>query len=113
MAGHCQTRLPAAPPDPKKHISELPIPTDAEQQQILVGWNDTAVKYPEELCLHELIEHQAERTPNATALIFERAELTYRELTARPNRPAHYLRSSGVGPDKPGGVCMDLPVELS
>jgi len=112
MVGHWQTLLRAATSDPEKHISELPILTDAEQQQILVGWNDTAVKYPEELSLHELIEHQAERTPNATALIFEREELSYRELNARANRLAHYLRRFGVGPDKLVGICMDRSVEM-
>ena len=112
MVGHWQTLLRAATSDPAKHISELHILTDAEQQQILVGWNDTAVKYPEELCLHELIEHQAERTPNATALIFEREELSYRELNARANRLAHYLRRFGVGSDKLVGVCMDRSVEM-
>ena len=37
------------------------------------------------LCLHQLIEEQVRRTPDQTALVFERETLTYRELNRRAN----------------------------
>ena len=39
--------------------------TEAERQQLLVDWNRTEVAYPRDRCLHEFIEEQVERTPEA------------------------------------------------
>jgi non-ribosomal peptide synthetase component F len=50
-------------------------------------------------CVHDLIEAQAARTPEAIALVSEGERLTYAELNARANRLAHHLRSAGVRPD--------------
>ena len=61
------------------------------------------------LCLHELFEAQAARTPNAPALVFEGARLTYRELDRRASRVAAQLARLGVGPD----VTVGLRVERS
>jgi len=63
----------------------LPLLTDLERHQILVEWNNTTVSsYPQNQCVHQLIEAQAKQTP-AIALIFEDQQLTYRELnTSQP-----------------------------
>jgi amino acid adenylation domain-containing protein/non-ribosomal peptide synthase protein (TIGR01720 family) len=63
-------------------------------------------------CLHELFEQQAARTPDATALISATERLTYRELNARANRLAHFLRDRGVGADTPVGVCTERSAEM-
>ena len=57
-------------------------------------------------------EEQAERTPNAVAVVFEDQELTYHELTTRANQLAHYLQTLGVGPDVPVGLCVERSLEL-
>jgi len=62
--------------------------------------------------LHELIEDQVERTPEAPALIFEGRRLSYSEVNARANRLARYLRQVGVGPDVLVGVCAERSVEM-
>lgn len=54
---------------------------------------------PKPARIQELLEAQAERTPAATAVIFEDQRLSYAELNARANQVAHRLRRSGVGPD--------------
>src|SRR4051812_1873566 len=64
------------------------------------------------LCLHQLIERQALRTPDAPALVFEQQRLTYRELIDRARRLAHHLRSQGAGPDKVIGVFMERSLDL-
>jgi len=51
---------------------------------------------PEELCIHELFAAQAERTPDAVALVFGEAEMTYQEVDRRANQLAHYLLNQGV-----------------
>jgi hypothetical protein len=84
--------------EPVRPVAELPLLTAAERHQVLVTWNDTAVPYPHDRCVHELFEEQVDRTPDAVALVFEEQRLTYRELDERSNQLAHHLRSLGVGP---------------
>ncbi|GAA2526050.1 non-ribosomal peptide synthetase [Winogradskya humida] len=49
--------------------------------------------------IHELIEAQARRTPDAIALEFDGTQLTYREMDLRANRLANALRRRGAGPE--------------
>ncbi len=87
--------------------------SEEEQQRVLVEWNETRADYPTDVCLHELIEAQVERTPEAFALISQQGERTsYRELNERANQLAHYLKSLGVGPEILVGVMLDRSVEM-
>ncbi|GCE02774.1 non-ribosomal peptide synthetase [Dictyobacter aurantiacus] len=112
IVGHWRTILEAVVADPTQHIASLQLLTAAEQQQIIVDWNDTEVRYPEEWCLHQLVEQQAERTPQAIAVHFEEQTLTYQELNQRANQLARHLDSLGIGPDMLVGVCMERSLEL-
>jgi thioester reductase-like protein/amino acid adenylation domain-containing protein len=64
-----------------------------------------------ELCLHELFEEQARRTPENLALEDANISLTYSELGNLADRLAAYLRSLGIGPDEPVGVYMERRAE--
>jgi len=77
-----------------------------------VEWNNTRAGYPADVCLHEMIEAQVERTPDAVAVVFEGGELTYRELNGRANKLALTLRGFGVGPDIPVAVSIDRSLEM-
>jgi amino acid adenylation domain-containing protein len=110
--GHFETLLDAALADPDRPLSTLALLTPAERRQALVEWNDTAIRYPLDVCLHELIEQQVRATPGAVALVGEQGSLTYAELNRRANQLAHWLRAHGVGPDVPVGVCMERSLEL-
>jgi len=63
-------------------------------------------------CIHELFEAQAERTPEAVALIFEDQHLTYRELNERANQLAHHLQKLGVGPETLVGLFLERSLEM-
>jgi amino acid adenylation domain-containing protein len=65
-----------------------------------------------DLCVHELVQLQASATPDSVALVSGNRHVTYRELNARANQLAHRLRSLGIGPDVPVGLCMERSVEL-
>ena len=80
MAGHLTTLLQSIVANPDQRISRLPVLTSPERQQICVQWNETSAAYPSELCLHQLFVRQAERTPEAVALVDGDRQLTYREL---------------------------------
>ncbi len=58
--------------------------------------NKTLPILPEELCIHELFAAQARRTPDAVALVFGEAEMTYQEVDRRANQLAHCLIHQGV-----------------
>jgi amino acid adenylation domain-containing protein len=68
--------------------------------------------YEGPLCLHELIEEQAERTPDRVAVSFEDTSLTYRELLDRAGCLARHLVGMGVGPDVRVGVCAERSLEM-
>ncbi len=71
MLGHFGTLLEAVVANPEERLSELPILSEAERQQLLVEWNDTKIDYPKDLCIQQLFEAQVERTPDAIAVVFE------------------------------------------
>lgn len=99
--------------EPVKSISTLPMLTDAERQQLLVDWNNTAMAFPgKNLCLHQLIEEQVVRTPDQPALAFEQQRLTYGELNRRANQLAHHLGLLGVGPEVIVGLFVERSLEM-
>ena len=113
LCGHYGALLGAIARDPGQSISTMSMLTDAERQQVLVDWNNTAVAYPgKDLCLHQLIEAQTERTPDAVAILVAQEHLTFHELNERANRLAHYLQERGAGPDAPVGIWMDRSLDL-
>jgi amino acid adenylation domain-containing protein len=112
MAGHYQCLLADIVGHPEKKIWELELLTEAEKQQILVEWNDTAADYPQDKCVHQLFEEQVERTPDAIAVVFEDQQLTYRELNERANQLGHYLQKLGVGPEVLVGICVERSLEM-
>jgi amino acid adenylation domain-containing protein len=113
MAGHFQQLLAGIVANPDRPLSELPMLTEAERQQLLVEWNQTQVDYPKNYCIHELFEAQVERTPDAIAVVFEDQQLTYRELNAKANQLAHYLQTLGVGPEVLVGICVERSLEMA
>jgi amino acid adenylation domain-containing protein len=96
----------------RQPVSQLPLLTAAERHQLLVEWNTTAADFGQEKCIHTLFEEQVERTPDAVAVIFEEAQLTYAELNARANQLAHTLQGLGVGPDVLVGLCVERSLEM-
>jgi amino acid adenylation domain-containing protein len=97
---------------PAQPLGSLEVLPAAERRQVVEEWNATGADYPSESCVHELFEAQAERTPNAVALVCGEAELAYSELNRRANRLAHHLRGMGVGPDARVGLCLERGVEM-
>ncbi|MFD1910591.1 AMP-binding protein, partial [Paenibacillus rhizoplanae] len=59
-----------------------------------------------------LFEEQAERTPEAMAVVFESERVTYGELNAKANQLAHVLRSCEVGAERIVGIMSERSVEM-
>lgn len=112
MARHFENVLEGIVADPERRLSELPLLSEEEQQQLLVTWNDTDRSYPQSKCLHEQFEEQVERTPDATALVYEEQQVSYRELNERANELAHELRDRAVGPETVVALLLERSVEM-
>jgi len=63
-------------------------------------------------CLHRLFEQQAERTPNAQAVMAHDGQFNYAELDRRSNQLAHYLQSLGVEPERRVGIALPRSAEM-
>ncbi|MDB9402876.1 amino acid adenylation domain-containing protein, partial [Microcystis sp. CS-574] len=112
LSGHFLNLLGGIAANPQARISQLPLLTESETNQLLIEWNNTQVDYPEYKCIHQLFEEQVERTPNAVAVTYENESLTYRELNNRANQLAHYLRKLGVKPDELVGICLERSLDM-
>ncbi|MBD2677466.1 MULTISPECIES: non-ribosomal peptide synthetase [Nostoc] len=112
MLGHFETLLESIISDPKQHIADLQLLTPSEIRQLLVEWNNTNTDYLQNKCIHQLFEEQAEKTPNAVAVVFGNQQLTYRELNNRANQLAHYLQELEVKPEVIVGLCMERSIEM-
>ncbi|MGH7926234.1 MAG: condensation domain-containing protein, partial [Candidatus Binatia bacterium] len=112
MSGHFLTLLEGVENNPERAISDLPILSERERHELIIGWNDTHRDYPRDKCIHELFQEQAERTPDAVAVVFEDKQLTYRELNRRANQLARYLRKLGMGPESVVGICVERSLEM-
>ena len=112
MIGHYCTILESAVQDANQPIHLIPILEGAERQKVLHSWNDTAVEYPRNHCIHQLFEEQVKETPNATALVYKEEELSYAALNAKANQLAHYLIEQDIKPDTLVGVYVSRSVDM-
>jgi amino acid adenylation domain-containing protein len=109
MIGHFENLLIAIAEGPERSISTLPILSEVEKRQLL-RWSGEEVEVPPR-CVHELLQEQAERTPEATAVIFAGRRLSYAEFNRQANQIGHYLRKLGVGPEARVGICVQRSFE--
>lgn len=112
LLDHFEILLRSLINNPRRRVSELALLSAAERQELLVGWNDTRVKYAKDKLIHQMFEAQAQHTPTAIALEFGDEHLTYAELDARSNQLAHHLRSLGVGAESLVGLCLERSPEM-
>jgi amino acid adenylation domain-containing protein len=112
LINHYRNLLDAIVEDPARPVSLLPMLSEPERVQLLTEWNGVSQRYPIEQRLDELFGRQAEKTPDAIALIHRDREISYRELNGRANQLAHHLRDLGVDSDVLVGVCLDRSPDL-
>lgn len=112
LADHFLILLESIVINPQLGISNLPLLRSAEQNRLLVKWNNTQSNYQKYDCIHKLFEAQVECNPHGTAVVFEDKCLTYRALNCRANQLAHYLQSIGVGPEVLVGIYIERSLEM-
>ena len=98
--------------NPERRILDLPMLDEAEAHQIVTGWNQTQGDLPRDVCLHQLFEAQARKTPDAEAVVLDGVRLSYAELNDRAERLATYLQQSGVAHGDLVGVCLERSLAM-
>jgi amino acid adenylation domain-containing protein/non-ribosomal peptide synthase protein (TIGR01720 family) len=112
LLGHYQELVAAIISDPQQAIGALSMLGEEERQQVLHEWNQTGREYDGYRCIHELFEQQAMRTPEATAVEYERQQLSYCQLNTKANQLARQLRVLGVGAEVRVAICLERSLEL-
>lgn len=109
---HLETILQAVVTDPNQKLGQISIITEQEKQQSVYDWNRTEKPYPDQTTLHGWFEKQAEKTPDAVAVVFEDQKLTYKELNQRANQLARYLNKKGIGAEVIAGISLERSLEI-
>ncbi|MEM8531240.1 MAG: amino acid adenylation domain-containing protein [Chloroflexota bacterium] len=112
MAGHFQQLINGILDQPTDHIAYLPWLTDAEREQLLFTWNATEQFHSNDALFHDQVALQAQRTPDAIAIVYEHTHISYQALDQRANQLAWYLQTYNVGPDTLVGICLERSVEM-
>ncbi|MGK6311342.1 amino acid adenylation domain-containing protein, partial [Variovorax sp. DT-64] len=87
-------------------------PLPAPERQRLWAWGVNRPRGPDAEPVHRPVERQARMRPDATALVFGEASLSYAELNLRANRLAHRLIGLGVKPETRVGIAMERSLEM-
>ncbi|HEY4182360.1 MAG TPA: amino acid adenylation domain-containing protein [Kofleriaceae bacterium] len=108
---HVERFLAEAAADPHRQLVDLDL-LDSEERRLLSSWGTGPSAAVPDACLHQLIEAQVDRNPEALAVVCEGEQLTYRELDERANQLAHHLRARGVGPEMRVGLRVRRSADL-
>jgi amino acid adenylation domain-containing protein len=112
MAERFEVLLEAIAQNPQQFVSELPLITIAEIQQLQI-WNQTDIDYPQDQTLVTLFEQQVTKTPDKIAVVFEGDSLSYQELNEKANQLAHYLLQLKREQKLPDNLSIAICVERS
>ncbi len=112
LLGHYLALVRGVLDDPERTIDELPLLSAAERAEALAaGTGARPGSFPEGT-VHALLEEQAALRPDAVAVEFEEACLTYSALDARANQLARALRWLGAGPGAVVGFHVPRSLEM-
>lgn len=78
----------------------------------LIEWNCTDVELDSDKRIHDLLEAQAIRTPDKTAVICRDRSVTYRALRENARGLAIRLRRLGVGPESVVAIMMNRSLDM-
>ena len=109
MANHFRIIFKHIVQNPSAKLGDIRLISDAEKEEVLFKFNDTATDYPRTATTHRLFEQQVEKQPDSVALVFKNTQLTWKQLNREANRRAAHLRQHGAGP----GVIIALMTDRS
>ncbi|MGO4532519.1 amino acid adenylation domain-containing protein [Paenibacillus sp. 2TAF8] len=111
VVGHLDRLLTVGLHELELDIVRAEMLSEDEKIQVLQSFNDTEKDYARDRTIHQLVEEQVQRVPEATAVVFEEQRLSYAQLNERANRLARTLRSVGVVPNQLVGLMARRSLE--
>ena len=108
-----ETLLDGIAANPDTPLNNLPLLQDSDKQQLLSGFNQTAVDFGDATTVPAMIAAQAAKTPTAIAIEGLQESLSYSELEQRANRLANALTASGVGRGTRVAISCERSVEMA
>ncbi len=112
MAAHFTALCQAIVAAPSTSISALDYLSAAEEQTLLVEFNESDAEYPKNVCVPRMFAEQAALHPDEAAVVFGDEQLTYRELARKSRALAAYLRAQGVKADSLVGLCAERSLDM-
>lgn len=112
MMGHLETLLAGIVAGPDQRISQFPLVTEKERQELLGPGGPLPDHGSSDVSITHWFEAQAAHTPEAIAISFGDEKLSYQELNRRSNQLAHHLRSIGVSVGDRVGICLERSLEM-
>ncbi len=106
-----QELLRAIVADSERPVSRLQL-LPPEERRALAAVSNTQRPYPRDAWLHQLIEAQVDRSPEAVAAICGSQRATYAELDTRANQLGWTLREAGIGSGSRVGICVERSLDL-
>ena len=104
--------------DPQERLSRLPVISEDERRQLLLGAQTPALEDTDgDLCMHHLVLRQAQRTPDEVAIRWypedaEAQHWSYHRLAEHSRHLADGLRDLGVRPGHRVAICSARRPEL-
>ena len=112
MAENLVSLLSAAAGDPDCSVVTAAWLEPEAAQRHVEAHNQLSVTVDAKATIPALFIAQAQRTPNAPAVVFGDTTLSFVELERLACRIAHALRSHGVAPEQPVAILADRSCEL-
>ncbi|MFN7096498.1 MAG: amino acid adenylation domain-containing protein, partial [Gammaproteobacteria bacterium] len=94
--------------NPNQKCEKLTYLNKVSYQKIIANLNKNEAKNPNDKTIQYLFQKQVAKTPNSIALVFEKNNITYKELNAKANRLANYIRKEyNIQPDDLIALCLN------
>ncbi|MCK5129645.1 MAG: amino acid adenylation domain-containing protein [Clostridiales bacterium] len=98
--------------NPQKSMNNLELISDLEKNRILYEFNSKTVDYDKSNTIVDILQNQAQKTPQKIALIQEQQQMTYEELNKNANIVAHELIKYSVKKDDIISVIIEKSVGM-
>jgi amino acid adenylation domain-containing protein len=93
-------------------VSTLNCLSESEYRRVIHEFNSTSHPFPP-LLIQELLEKQAARSKDKTALVYNEDHISYEVLNNQTNRYAHYIKQDqGIIPNRVIGISMDRSIRM-
>lgn len=93
-------------------LKDMKVLDSQEYDEIVYKWNATEMDYQRKDVIYQLFQEQVDASPDATALVYKKESISYRQLDQWTNKIANYLIEKGVRQNQLVGIIMNRSFEM-